>query len=473
MNIALTNIAVTSSFSEALIDMLLGHPSERIPAHALSAVQLCMEDTIGVGIAAMAEGVATAGVRVALESGGDKALVWGTGRRATPHDAALANGMIAHGLDFDDTHPAAIMHASAVNIPVALALGEALNVPPREMLAAAVLGYEVSARLGRLGPGPFQDHGFQSTAVLGIFASVFIAARLMKVDRQTTVHAFGVAGSMASGLMEYLSDGSNVKQMHPGWAAHAGMRAVALARAGATGPRTVLEGRFGVFRSYAQLDIDPSTVLAPLKDRFEVELMAPKPYPACLCVHPLVQAALDLCRQGAVDPARLDHIASIHCEVPAWYRDLVFEPAHQKIKPRTAYEGRFSAPYVIARALLDGEVGVRSFSEACLQDARMREIAAKVTYETRPFAEFPASFPALVRINLKDGNSYESFVPHNLGSAGCPLGAQGIEAKFRRNVEPAIGREHADRLHENIAGLAEAKSAKGLWAALEGAIIKG
>ncbi len=459
------------SFSERLVGLLFDHPASRIPPAATAATLGCVVDTLGVGIAAAALDVGTAGARVAARTAGP-AAIWGIGGLADPTAAALANGMLAHGLDFDDTHPAAIMHASAVNVPVALALGQELGTPPAEMLAALTLGYEVSARLGRLGPGPFQDHGFQSTAVLGIFAAVFIAARLRRVSPAVAVQAMGIAGSMASGLMEYLSDGSDVKQLHPGWAAQAGMQAVALADAGLTGPRTVLEGRFGVFRAYAGLDIDPESVLQPLDDRFEVELMAPKPYPACLCVHPVVQAALDLRGRGILTADTVDHVATIHCEVPPWYVGLVFEPATDKASPRTAYEGRFSAPYCLARAVLDGGVGVRSFGPDQLNDRRTRAIAAKVTHEARPFAEFPASFPALVRVRMTDGTEHESFVPHNLGSAGLPLGAAGIEAKFRENVEFAIGRPAADRLHDAIAGLPRTGDADALWSAIDAARIE-
>lgn len=460
-----------ASFTERLVGLLLDHPAGCIPAPATAATLRCIEDTIGVGIAAAALGVGTAGARVAAETAGP-AAIWGSGRRSVVAAAALANGMLAHGLDFDDTHPAAIMHASAVNVPVALALGQQLGTPPGELLAALTLSYEVSARLGRLGPGPFQDHGFQSTAVLGIFAAVFVAARLQGVSAAIAVQAMGIAGSMASGLMEYLSDGSDVKQLHPGWAAQAGIQAVALARAGLTGPRTVLEGRFGVFRAYAGLAIDPDSVLQPLGDAFEVELMAPKPYPACLCVHPVVQAALDLRRRGVLAPDAISGVAEIHCEVPPWYVGLVFAPVADKAAPRTAYEGRFSAAYCLARAALDGRLGVHSFTAAQLADPSVLAIAAKVTHQARPFAEFPASFPALMRVTMADGTRHESFVAHNLGSAGAPLGAADIEAKFRENVEFAIGTTAADRLHHAIAGLPRAADGGALWSALDAARIE-
>lgn len=464
--------AMPASFTERLVDLLLDFPAERISPAAAQAALRCIEDTIGVAIAAAAVGTATAGALIAPARQEGGATLWGFGRRTESAAAALANGMLSHGLDFDDTHPAAIMHASAVNVPVALALGEELDIAPKELLAALVLSYEVSARLGRLGPGPFQDRGFQSTAVLGIFAAAFLAARLYRVPRAVVVNALGIAGSMASGLMEYLSDGSNSKQLHTGWAAQAGIQAVRLAAAGLTGPKSVLEGRFGVFRAYAALDIDPNDVLHPVGHQFEVELMAPKPYPACLCVHPVVQAGLDLRRRGVLAPERLDEVETIHCEVPAWYVNLVFEPQALKAAPETVYDGRFSAPFCLARAVLDGRLGVQSFEPSMLADPRMRALARKVTHAARHFDEFPASFPARVRVRLRDGQEHESFVPHNLGSPGAPFTPGDVEAKFRDNVEFAIGRPAADDLHAQIAGFAAADSAAGLWRALAAARIE-
>lgn len=465
-SLAVRSDAGAPSFSEALVALLFEVERAAVSQAAIQAALLCIEDTVGVAIAAAGIGTATAGGDIAALTDRDGAVLWGRGRLSTAEGAALANGMLAHGLDFDDTHPAAIMHASAVNVPVALALGQVLRTPPPELLTALVLSYEVSARLGRLAPGPFQDRGFQSTAVLGIFAGVFLAARLMRVSPSIAVTAMGVAGSMASGLMEYLSDGSDVKQLHTGWAAQAAIQAVRLAAAGLTGPRTVLEGRFGVYRAYAALAIDPASVLAPLRDTFEVELMAPKPYPACLCVHPLVQAALDLRRRGVLVRDNIDAISEIHCEVPEWYVNLVFQPLAGKARPATAYDGKFSAPYCLARAALDGELGVRSFTAEKLAEPDVRRLAGKVTCQARPFAEFPASFPALVRVAMANGERHESLIRHNLGSAQAPLSAADIENKFRSNVEFAIGREAADVLHGAIAGLGRSTDGGELWSAL-------
>src|SRR5690606_37074147 len=139
-----------------------------------------------------------------------------------------------------------------------LAMAEQERLAAREMLAIAVAGYEIAATLGRLAPGDFQRNGFQSTATLGVFVAAFAAARAMKLSATQAVHALGLAGSMAAGLMEFLGDGSDGKQIHAGWAAQSGIRAAQLAAHGVTGPAAVFEGRFGVYRSFVGKDIDPA-----------------------------------------------------------------------------------------------------------------------------------------------------------------------------------------------------------------------
>lgn len=467
MSAVLKSAASSKALAAGLIDLFLQYPADRIPESARHVAVNCIADTIGVALAAVALKMGLAGAKIALEAGSrNEAVVWGFGKAVQASDAALANGMLAHALDYDDTHPAAIMHASAVNVPTALALGEKLGANAEELLSALVLGYEVSARLGKLAPGAFQDRGFQSTAVLGIFAAVFIASRLYRVSPAVAANAFGIAGSMAAGLMEYLSDGTDPKQLHPGWMAHSGIMAVQLAMAGMTGPSTVLEGRFGVYRAFAHLDVDPTSALAWDGEKFEIESIAPKPYPACLCCHPLIQAALDLHRRKFLVSERIDDIAEICCEVPQWYVNLVFEPHERKRRARNAYEARFSAPFCIARATIDGALGAQSFSSQMLDDPLAEAIAGKVKYRVRDFPEFPDSFPGLIRVTFKSGESRESYVPHNLGSVNNPLGTHEIHEKFLDCASLALDKQLARRLLVVTVDLLHGGSCEDFWKTL-------
>jgi 2-methylcitrate dehydratase PrpD len=429
-----------------LVDNWYSLDGNAIPERIYARTVLCIKDTVGVALAARTLGVGTAASQVALGSGdAERASVWGSGRGASAEDAAFANGTLAHALDFDDTHAAAIMHSSAVIVPAALALGEAQKLSGREIVAALVVGYQVAARLGRLAPGPFQDNGFQATSVLGTFAATAVASRLLGLTPEEAVNALGIAGSMASGLMAYLSDGSDVKQMHPGWAALSGIRAARMARAGFRGPSAVFEYKLGVFRSFARVDISGTWQSSGGAD-WEVEHMAPKPYPACLCVHAPVQAILQLRAAGKISPGNLGDIVNIHCDAPSWYIGLVFEPAAAKAVPRTPYEARFSAPWTMARALIDGSIDVWSFTPEKLADPAVLALCARTTYKAEELAEFPTAFPARVTVTLRSGARHVAYVAHNLGTPGNPMSAGDIDRKFLACATPGIGAARAGEI---------------------------
>ena len=456
------------TLSEALVERWRTFPADKIPQRILQRAALCFEDTLAVAIAAAALDVGTAGVRVASTTASGPSTIWGTKIHVAAGEAALANGMLSHALDYDDLHPKGIMHSSAFIVPTAIALGEQTGASGAEILAAAVAGYEVAARLGRLAPGSFQQNGFQSTAVLGVFGAAIVASRLLRLDTRQSVNALGICGSMAAGLMEFLTDGTDVKQMHPGWAAHSGIRAAQLAAVGFTGPTTVFEGRFGVFRSYVGLSANPADVLAFDGSHWEVEDMAPKPHPACLCVHPQVQAILDLRSRGMVPIDEIDAIKEIRCDVPQFYIPIVHEPAQSKVAVRTVYDARFSAPYCMARALIDGCLDVSSFTSDKLVDPIARSIAAKVTCQAEALPEFPASFPARVTVTMKDGKKSSKYVAHNLGSPGNPFTPDQFAEKFRSCVEPALGSAAAACMWDAIRSLPNAPNSKSLSAALRG-----
>ena len=455
------------TIAQFLVDEFVLVKAQSIPEAVLERCAVCVADTLGVAIAAVGLGVGTGAAAVAMKSSTGPSTVWGFGQGVSMVDAAFGNGMLSHALDFDDTHTAAIMHTSCMVVPVAVAMGQSMRLPAREILAAAVIGYEVAGRLGRLAPGPFQDNGFQATSVLGVFASAAVAARFLKLSREQAINAFGIAGSMAAGLMEYLADGSDVKQVHAGWAAQAGIRAAQLAAEGVTGPATVFEGRFGVFRSFTRLTVDPMEALEFLPETWEVELMGPKPYPACLCVHPLVQAVLDIKQQLRAAGKTIEDINSIHCHVPDWYVNLIFEPVASKVNVNTPYEARFSAPYCISRILLDGQLTISSFTPEKIKDAAIKKYASLVTYEVEQLPEFPDAFPARVIAVTRSGKTFESYIHHNLGSPGNPFTEAQYDEKFLSNTLPFIPEGQAQKLLRSIKGLVQQDGGTEFFEALQ------
>ena len=448
------------SLADELIDFALTFPAGDIPDGTVEWAALRFVDTVGVGLACASYDLGTAAAHLAAaDPATGPASVWASGGlRVRVGDASLANGMLSHGMDYDDTHTTATLHPSCVIVPVALAVGEEMGASGAEVLAAAVVGFEVVARLGLLASGQFQNRGFHPTSVLGVFGAVATVSRLMGVPTAVARNAAGLAGSMASGLMEYLSDGSSAKQVHPGWAAQAAVTAVRLAQHGATGPARVLEGTRGVFRSFAGIDVSGSDVFKTLGADWQGTLVATKPYPACHCVHAPVDAWRALADRLKLSAAEISGISTITGLVPSWYLQLVCDPMPAKRTPRSVYEARFSLPYSIGVAVVDGKLDLSSYDFDRLTDSRVLEVAAKVDYEVLEYQEFPEAFPGGVRVTWPDGRVEEEHVLHNRGSVGNPLSAAEICEKFLDAALRVTSPERAGRLLASLRSLAQAPS---------------
>ncbi len=373
-------------------------------------------------------------------------------------NAAFANAMLCHGLDFDDTHSDSVSHVSTVVVPAALAVAEARGSTGSELLAAIVAGNEIVTRVGMATPGAFHERGFHPTAVCGIFGATAAAARLGGLTPARAASAFGIAGSMASGLFAYLDDGTATKPIHPGWAAHGALLAARLAELGAEGPPGVLEGRFGVFHAFVGTRIDLEPQLADLGERWETPRIAFKPYPACHFVHGSLGATASL--RADLDP---DEIEDVVVTVPEAGVSLVLEPAASKVAPRTDYEGKFSLQYSTAAMLVHGRVGLGTYTPEALADPRVLDLARKVRYETKEYASYPAAFPGGVSIRLRDGSTLEADMPHQLGAPENPMSEAQVREKFRENAALAGG--GFERLEELVLALDEAADVRGLLTA--------
>ena len=252
-----------------------------------------------------------------------------------------------HSLEFDDTHTGSIIHGSSVVAAAALAVAQAHQRSGQEMLRAYVLGWEALARFGLADPGGFHAQGFQPSSVAGTLATAWVAAELMHLSEDQTQAAMGIALSQSSGVMEFVTNGSSVKSLHPGWAAHAGVLAAQLAQAGMTGPETALEGRWGLFAQFAR---DPQAAarfeesLADVGQRWHLPDAAIKFHPCCHYLHPFIEAAGLLAQRGI----SAHHIKALVCEVPAGAAPIICEPWSRALNPATGHAARWSLPITVA-----------------------------------------------------------------------------------------------------------------------------
>jgi 2-methylcitrate dehydratase PrpD len=344
--------------------------------------------------------------------------------------AALVNGTAAHGEDFDDTFEGGPVHAGAVVVPAVLAACERHDPDGAAALRGIAVGVEVLCRLSLVAPKAVHKAGFHPTAVFGAIGAAAGVAAALRLERRQIVDALGIAGSMASGIIEYLAEGAWTKRMHAGWAAQSGLRAALMARAGFNGPRTVFEGTHGLFHGFAHTtDGNYGALTADFGTRWVTETLAFKPYPCGTMTHPYIDCARRLFTRGI----RPEQIKDIVCDVGEGTVHRLWEPLAAKQRPANGYAGKFSQPYCIAVALVRGNVGLGDFTDDAVQDARVLEAASKVRYRIDPANPYPDEFTGHVRATLADGVVVEERQPHFRGGAKEPLTRADIEQKFALN----------------------------------------
>jgi 2-methylcitrate dehydratase PrpD len=439
----------------------LGLRLEDVPDGVREAAALHLLDALGCGLAACGLRTAPYGEAAAGELPGP-ATVLGRTAGVPPDQAALANGILLHALDFDDTHAASIAHVSAVVVPAALAAAEARQATGADLLAALLAGSEVTCRVGLPAGDAFHHRGFHPTAICGVFGATVAVGRLGGLDEDTLVQALGIAGSMASGLLAYLSDGAATKRIHPGWMAHAAHMAVRLAASGATGPERVLEDRAGVYRAFLGRDVDPGPAAATLGTAWETRAVAFKPYPACHFIHPMLDA-LAATGLGREDIDRVTVLA------PKAALDMVGWPIERKRRPTTTYDAKFSAPFSIGALLVDGRVDVTTYTEERLSDREILAVADRVDAEERDSPTFPASFAGGVRARTRAGRETEYHLEHQRGGPEWPMPPEDVRAKFRDNARVALDDAGVAALESAALGVAELPSLAPLVARLRAA----
>lgn len=367
--------------------------------------------------------------RAGVDAGGPCTAI-GIEGRFSPADAALLNGTAAHGEDFDDTYEGGPVHAGAVVLPAVLAAAERHAIPGNTARRAIVIGTEITCRLSEVVPKAVHKAGFHPTAIFGAIGAAAAVSCALGLSRTQMVHALGISGSMASGIIEYLAEGTWTKRMHPGWAAQSGYRAARLAAGGFTGPRTLFEGAHGLFHGFANAKPDDwSALLDDFGTRWVTETVAFKPHACGTMIHPYIDCAIRLRARG-LDPAR---IAAIVCETSDGILHRLWEPLEAKRNPPNGYAAKFSIPYGIAAGLVLGHAGLGAFEDAVATDPRLIAIARKVSYVVDPANPYPRQFTGHLRVTLDDGTTLEERQPHFRGGAAEPLPLAEIEEKFRLN----------------------------------------
>lgn len=445
-----------TSILRTLARFAAGLRAEDLPEEVRREAALKIMDTVAAGIgAARYDQIqrVTAEYR-GLMGAGEAAPVWGQGFRAPLFTAVFLNGLQGHTLELDDVHTASKCHIGTVVTPAAWSVGVMLGSSGKDMVEATVAGYEVAARIATaFGIKAHRKPGWHSTATAGIFGAAAACGKLLGFDEETMVNALGLAGAQSFGTWAFLADGASCKVLNPARAAQSGCEAAFLAKAGMTGPEHVLTSEDGGLFHMMSTAAVPEYATAGLGEVWEITRMDNKPYPCCRSTHCAIDAAVALRENCGL---RAEDVESAVVETYLIGRQQC-GLSEASLEPHNGPQARFSTPYCVARAVLDGRVGLQTFTDAAINAPEAQELLKRVEIRENPrFTEvYPDKWGCLLTVRRKDGSECSMEIPSASGSIDNPLTVSQAKAKSVGLMEDVIGREAAGALCDELLRIGE------------------
>lgn len=428
--------------SEALARFATDLEFERIPHQVVERAKDCVIDSVAACVhGAQMPWTQTVIDYVRRNSAPGESSVLGTPTRVRAPFACLANGAAAHAFELDAlVEPSVGIHPSAALVVPGLAVAQGRGKSGRELIAAVVAGYEVLYRIGDAARHSIEKIGFHSPGVLGVYGTAVVVGRLFGLDAQQMAHAFGIAGSMSSGLMEFSRSGGMVKRLHLGRAAEGGFMAAVLARDGYTGPAGVLEGKYGTLNTFCR-DADPARLTRELGAEWHVMKTKIKRYACHSTAQVPVTLALELKAQHGISG---DDVARI--EIAANEKTV----SHHVInEPQDMTMMQYSVPFSVALALYLDPTDPRVFSETSLNDPRIRALS-----RTAEVALLRSSgsigMACRLTLHLKNGRQLSAEGHDFKGTPSMPLSRDELLEKFLK-LTAHCDRVKAGRLFSQLA----------------------
>jgi len=346
-------------------------------------------------------------------------------RRTSPLFAALVNGASSHVVEQDDVHNGAVFHPATVVFPAVLATAQATGASGRDLIAAAVAGYEAGTRIGAfLGRSHYRV--FHTTGTAGTLAAAVGAAHILGADAGAMLHTLGSAGTQAAGLWEFLRDAADSKQLHTAKAAADGLLAAYIARDGFTGARRILEGEQGMAAGMST-DADPGKLTAGLGECWAVLETSFKFHASCRHTHPAADALLRAMQDYQLTVGQI-------ARVQAHVHQAAIDVLGPVTDPQTVHQAKFSMGFVLALIALSGRAAVTDFSDEALRNRQIRDFLGRVEMILDPEIDraYPARWIGLVEVETVDGRHITARVDVPKGDPGNSLSRAELEAKARR-----------------------------------------
>ena len=402
-----------------------------IPNEVIDKIKLIFMDSLGLIFASRNEDYIKAIKKSFTDSG--NCTVPGHLEKLCPSDAIVLNGTAIHGEDFDDTFEGTPVHVGSVMCSSLLTAAEYYKLEPKEILKGLAVGSELMCRLALVSPMAIHKQGFHPTAILGAFGASIGISKILKNSVLQTTSSLGIVGSMASGIIEYLAEGTWTKRLHPGWAGASGWKSAHLGKNNFKGPRTVLDGKNGIFNSFADSKIIPDfkKLTDDLGSFWHTNNLAIKPFACGTMTQPFIDCAI----KAREKINNLNEIKSIICKVGEGTVHRLWEPLSEKRKPTTPYSAKFSVPFCIAVGLYFGKAGLLEFTEEQIKNRKILNLCSKISYEIDPKNEYPKNYSGEIEITLNNLEMIRETQSSLRGGKLFPLDQSEVEEKFFDNLK--------------------------------------
>jgi 2-methylcitrate dehydratase PrpD len=433
---------VTTSLAKFVTDLRYAS----IPGKAVETAKIAVRDCLGVALAGSREEDARIAAEIARqERAREETSVIGQGFRTSALNAALANGTAAHALDFD--HSFTIMgQPTAPVAPATFALGEALGANGRQIIEAYVAGFEVTAKLVHSLQDSAHD-GWHAPSTLGSFGAAAACSKLLGVDAAKTQMALGITASMASGIVANF--GTMTKPLHVGLGARNGVLAAKLAAGGYTANVKALEGGFGFYQVLHENTPIREQAIEELGRSYALvtDGLRIKPYPCGGLTHQVIDSVLEFKGKNGLTAEMIDRVDVD--VVKHTFDRIVFRV------PQTGIQGKFCMPYLVARAIIDGKIGLHIFTDSAVRDQNVLKLAERVQMNLDPNLKKSdaAGRPCRVTVRLRNGQTFTREAQHAKGGPEYPMTEAELRDKFTECAREAIDARSAAQALDYIENL--------------------
>ena len=444
-----------NSPTQRLADFAANLRFQDIPGPVVDHMKLCLLDTLGCGIfgSILPWGDILAEFAGYLGGREESTLLGKRYRVSAPH-AALANGTMIHGFELDDLHPLSILHAGSVTLPAALAVGESRGrCSGRDFLTAMVAGYEVGARVGMSVSVSHLRRGYHPTGTHGTFAAAAAAGKMIGLDGRRMVHALGIAGTQAAGLMA-AQYAAMVKRVHAGRASQSGVYGALLAERGLTGITDILEADYGGYCRVMADAQDLARITSGLGEKYEVLNVGFKVFSCCGSNFTALEALSDLMRDHALRAADIRKITVNSSTVTKLHVGWDYRPGE-------VTTAQMNLLYCLAAMALEGEVFVDQFSEEKIKDPAILDFIKRI--EVVPDPELDRLGPehrhtSVCQVRTEDGRLLEKRVDFAKGGPRNPVTFEEVAKKFRRLAGKILPEKKVQALYQTVAAMEKVSS---------------